>query len=55
MKKNKYMQYLAEQIPEKASRKLVKSAAEKYYKSHSLEFMRRLGQWTGEIEILIDY
>lgn len=32
---NEYMQYLAELIPEKDSLKLVKSEAEKYYKSHS--------------------
>ena len=34
---NEYMQYLAELIPEKDSLKLVKSEAEKYYKSHSLD------------------
>ena len=34
---NDYMQYLAELIPEKDSLKLVKSEAEKYYKSHSLD------------------
>ena len=32
---NEYMNYLAEIIPEKDSLKLVKSEAEKYYKSHS--------------------
>ena len=32
---NEYMQYLEKLIPEKNSLKLVKSEAEKYYKSHS--------------------
>ena len=35
MKMNEYIKYLAELIPEKDSLKLVKSEAEKYYKSHS--------------------
>lgn len=34
---NEYMKHLAEIIPEKDSLKLVKSEAEKYYKSHSLD------------------
>lgn len=34
---NEYVQYLEEIIPERDSLKLVKSEAEKYYKSHSLD------------------
>ena len=34
---NEYIQYLAELIPERDSLKLVKSEAEKYYKSHSID------------------
>ena len=40
---NEYMQYLAELIPEKDSLKLVKSEAEKYYKSHSLDECFNMG------------
>ena len=40
---NEYMQYLAELIPEKDSLKLVKSEAEKYYKSHSLDNCFNMG------------
>ena len=40
---NVYMQYLAELIPEKDSLKLVKSEAEKYYKSHSLDDCCNMG------------
>lgn len=40
---NEYMQYLAERIPEKDSLKLVKSEAENYYKSHSLDDCFNMG------------
>lgn len=40
---NEYMQYLAELIPEKDSLKLVKSEAEKYYKSHSADDCFHMG------------
>ena len=40
---NEYMQYLAKLIPEKDSLKLVKSEAEKYYKSHSLDECFNMG------------
>lgn len=40
---NEYMQYLAELIPEKDSLKLVKSEAEKYYKSHSSDDCFNMG------------
>lgn len=40
---NEYMEYLAEIIPEKDSLKLVKSEAEKYYKSHSLDDCYNMG------------
>lgn len=40
---NEYMKYLAEIIPEKDSLKLVKSEAEKYYKSHSLDECFNMG------------
>lgn len=38
-----YMEYLADLIPEKDSLKLVKTEAEKYYKSHSLEECYEVG------------
>lgn len=38
-----YMEYLADLIPEKDSLKLVKTEAEKYYKSHSLEECYKMG------------
>lgn len=38
-----YMEYLAGLIPEKDSLKLVKTEAEKYYKSHSLEECYEMG------------
>lgn len=38
-----YMDYLADLIPEKDSLKLVKTEAEKYYKSHSLEECYAMG------------
>ncbi len=40
---NGYMEYLADLIPEKDSLKLVKTEAEKYYKSHSLEECYEVG------------
>lgn len=40
---NEYMQYLAELIPEKDSLKLVKSEAEKYYKTHSPDECYNMG------------
>ncbi len=40
---NEYMKYLAEMIPEKDSLKLVRSEAEKYYKSHSLDDCFNMG------------
>lgn len=40
---NGYMEYLADLIPEKDSLKLVKTEAEKYYKSHSLEECYEMG------------
>lgn len=40
---NEYMQYLAKLIPEKDSLKLVKTEAEKYYKSHSLDDCFNMG------------
>ncbi len=40
---NEYMQYLAELIPERNSLKLVKSKAEKYYKSHSIDNCFNMG------------
>lgn len=40
---NEYMKYLAEIFPEKDSLKLVKSEAEKYYKSHSLDECFNMG------------
>lgn len=40
---NEYMKYLTEIIPEKDSLKLVKSEAEKYYKSHSLDDCFNMG------------
>lgn len=40
---NEYMKYLAELIPAKDSLKLVKSEAEKYYKSHSLDDCFNMG------------
>lgn len=40
---NEYMQYLAKLIPEKDSLKLVKSEAEKYYKSHSADDCFHMG------------
>ena len=43
MKMNEYIKYLAELIPEKDSLKLVKSEAEKYYKSHSIDDCFNMG------------
>ena len=43
MKMNEYMKYLAKLIPEKDSLKLIKSEAEKYYKSHSLDNCFNMG------------
>lgn len=40
---NEYVNYLTEIIPEKDSLKLVKSEAEKYYKSHSLDECFHMG------------
>lgn len=40
---NDYMAYLAELIPERDSLRLVKTEAEKYYKSHSLEECYAMG------------
>lgn len=40
---NDYMRYLTELIPNKDSLKLVKSEAEKYYKSHSLDDCFNMG------------
>lgn len=40
---NEYMQYLAEQIPEKDSLKLVKDEAKIYYKAHSLDDCFNMG------------
>ncbi len=40
---NEYRKYLAEIIPEKDCLKLVKSEAEKYYKSHSLDDCFNMG------------
>lgn len=43
LRMNEYIQYLAELIPERDSLKLVKSEAEKYYKSHSIEDCFNMG------------
>ena len=43
-KMSDYMEYLADLIPEKDSLKLVKTEAEKYYKSHSLEECYAMGR-----------
>lgn len=40
---NEYIQYLTELIPERDSLKLVKSEAEKYYKSHSIDDCFNMG------------
>ncbi|HBA68389.1 MAG TPA: DNA alkylation repair protein, partial [Lachnospiraceae bacterium] len=40
---NAYMKYLTEIIPEKDSLKLIKTEAEKYYKSHSLDDCFHMG------------
>lgn len=40
---NEYMQYLTKLIPERDSLKLVKSEAEKYYKSHSFDDCFNMG------------
>lgn len=40
---NAYMKYLTEIIPEKDSLKLIKTEAEKYYKSHSIDDCFHMG------------